>query len=376
MVKRVSQDDFYKVLGLLKEADDKAIKQAFRHLAHRYHPDKNPGDEHALLQFQKINEAYQVLSDKEKRQAYDLAHGYQSSQTQDDLFSEIFGHYQHTASYASENKKRNTTAKSTGRDYRYTLELEFEEAMMGCEKEITIPRLQPCSLCLGTGAKPGTTPHFCHACGGSGEVHVIQGLFEVPRTCTYCRGLGRTIRHVCERCQGQAQQSLQVPVQIKVPQRTESGAVLKFEGLGESGAYGVSSGDLKVYVSVRPHSLFTSSGDDLLCDVVVTLTEAILGATIEVPGLEGMLHLKLKQATTAGQIYRLSGQGLLKNKSQKTKERGDLLVCIKIETPAHLTEEQKAALIDLDKQLGAHNYPLKQAYTNHVKRIKKAKAKK
>lgn len=374
MAKHVSPDDFYQVLGLLKGADAKAIKQAFRDLAHRYHPDKNPGDEHALLRFQKINEAYQTLSDPEKKHAYDLAHGYQANHVQEDLFSEIFGRYQQTtSSQSTQGNKNHANVKSTARDYRYTLEIEFAEAMLGCEKEITIPRLQPCSVCLGTGAKPGTTPHFCHACGGSGEIHVIQGLFEVPRTCTYCRGLGRTIRHVCERCQGQAQQSSQVPVLVKVPPRTESGTILKFEGLGESGSYGVPSGDLKVYVSVRSHPLLKSNGDDLLCDVFITFSEAILGATIEVPGLDRVLKLKLKPASVSGQIYRLNGQGLLKIKSKNKEDRGDLLVSVQIEMPGQLTDEQKIAVVHLDSLLSVDNYPLKNEYISHIKRMKKNK---
>ena len=358
--------DYYEVLGIGREATDAAIKKAYRKLAHRLHPDKNPNDPTAEERFKEVSQAYDVLSDPEKRRRYDrfgrAGPGFgdfrSSGFTQNvgDVFSEIFGDF---------FGRREGRSRERGRDRVVSLTVDFHTAVLGGEREIDVPRSRRCETCSGTGAAPGSAPQVCYACGGSGEIRVQQGLLSVSKKCSYCRGRGKTIARPCSACAGSGYLQRQATLKVHIPAGTDDETALRYAGEGEPGPVGAEPGDLKVTIKVEPHRVFKRDGADLHCEVPITLVEATLGAQIEVPTLDGKVRMKVPPGTQSGKVFRLRGKGV---PDMEGHSRGDQHVTVVVETPRDLSEHERA-LVDKLKELDidAH-YPLKAAFRNRVGR--------
>ncbi|HEY6098408.1 MAG TPA: molecular chaperone DnaJ [Anaeromyxobacter sp.] len=336
--------DYYDVLGVDRAADEQAIKSAYRRLAHKYHPDKNPGDKRAEDAFKEASEAYEVLSDPDKRARYDrFGHangtgfqdfGFGGAASINDIFGDIFGDM-----FGGGRQRR---ARTRGQDLRYHLEIAFEEAAFGTTARIAIPRAKPCASCQGSGAKAGTKPRTCPACGGTGEIRLTQGFFSIARTCHQCHGAGRVIVEKCPDCGGAGALREQAQVEVKVPPGVDTGTRLKLSGEGESSPVpGGSPGDLYVVVQVREHPVFRREDTEILCDMPLSFTQAALGTMIDVPTLDGPTKLKIPAGTQTGKVFRLKGKGV---PSLQGAGRGDEHVRVFVETPTHLTKEQKDLL--------------------------------
>jgi molecular chaperone DnaJ len=339
----VEKRDYYDVLGVGRDADDVAIKTAYRKLAHQYHPDKNQGSKDAEERFKEASEAYQVLSDPGKRARYDHF-GHANGQVGDDfpfsgnindIFGDIFGEM-------FGGGRGRTRARARGTDLRYHIEIGFEEAAFGTAARITIPRARTCGACKGSGAKPGSGPRPCPTCGGAGEIRLTQGFFSIARTCHHCGGSGRVIVDRCESCGGGGAIREQASVEVKVPAGVDTGTRLKLTGEGEPapGGHGP-PGDLYVVVQVREHTIFKREETEILCEVPISFTQAALGATIDVPTLEGPAKLKIPPGTQSGKLFHLKGKGV---PSLQGGGRGDEHVRVLVETPAHMTREQRDLL--------------------------------
>jgi len=343
----LSKRDYYEVLGVSRNASEQELKSAYRKMALQYHPDRNPGNHEAEEKFKEINEAYAVLSNSENRGRYDrFGHaGVGSSATSGawaapdfggfedilgDLFGDIFG-----------GRSSRRGGPQRGADLRFDLEITLEQAAAGFKTQITIPRLENCETCNGSGAAPGTSPVVCNVCGGAGQVRFQQGFFSVSRTCHQCRGAGRTITSYCKTCHGQGRIEKEQQLEIKIPAGVDTGARLRLAGEGEDGTSGGSSGDLYVVIHVKEHELFERQGNNLYVNVPVTFTQAALGAEVKVPTLDGEEMLTIPESTQTGSIFRLKGKGIV---SLQGHGRGDLFVVATIVTPTRLTREQKRLL--------------------------------
>jgi molecular chaperone DnaJ len=341
--------DYYEVLGVPKDASAQDIKSAYRKLALKLHPDRNPGDPEAEEKFKEAAEAYSVLSDGDKRQRYDAyghaglggAGGAGFDPTIFADFSDILGDFFGFG--------RRTRGPRRGADLRYDLELTFEQAAFGTETDLQIPRSEACSDCGGTGAAPGTKPTGCHACGGAGQVTFQQGFFSVARTCSRCRGTGKVVESLCKKCRGEGALPVTRKLQIKIPPGVDTGSQLRIAGEGEGGAQGGPPGDLYVVLRVREHAFFKREGTSLFCEVPVNLVQAALGATLEVPTLEGAkTKVHVPEGTQSGTLLRVRGQGVPQLGS---RGRGDLHVIVRVAVPTKLTAEQRKLLEQLGKTL-------------------------
>lgn len=335
--------DFYEILDIERSADEEAVKKAFRKLALKYHPDRNPGDKVAETKFREASEAYQVLSDPTQRARYDrFGHAafeggatgfdFNASGFEDifgDLFSELFG-----------GGTRGRGRRRRGEDLSYTLTVSFEEAAFGCDKEISVPRLVPCTECNGTGGKNGAAPVKCPTCRGVGQVRFQQGFFSIAKTCGQCNGRGQIIKDPCARCSGAGRVRKEHTLEVKVPGGVDTGTRLKLRGEGESGS-GAGAGDLYVIIDVADHDYFRRDGNDVICDVRVTFPQAALGAEIEVPTLDGPVKLKVKEGTQSGSVFRMRGKGV---PDLHGYGRGDQLTRVFIETPRKLNARQRELL--------------------------------
>jgi molecular chaperone DnaJ len=363
----VKKRDYYEVLGVARDATDQEIKRAFRGLAKQFHPDRNPDDRAAEERFKEANEAYAVLSDPDKRAAYDrFGHGafgpagaagaptYPSSVSEvfEGLF-EMFG----------AGKRR----KAVGRDLRYTLEISFEEAAFGCHKTIKFPTRRDCEHCRGTGAKGQAGARACGTCGGRGEVRVQQGLFTVPRMCTSCQGTGKVVVDPCEHCEGSGLIRIEREFAVTLPPGCEDGGVRRIPKEGEPGRSGGAPGDLHVIVRVKPHPLFTRQGQDVVCELPVSFPQAALGAQVDVPTLDGKVKMRVPEGTQSGRLFRLRSKGIPKPDG---KSRGDQHVRIVVETPTNLTAKQKQLLEELAKESGESiGHPRKKNFLDKVKEL-------
>jgi molecular chaperone DnaJ len=344
----LSKRDYYDVLGVAKKATEQELKSAYRKLALQFHPDRNPGNHEAEEKFKEINEAYGVLSNAESRSRYDrFGHvGVGSSAASGawsapdfggfedilgDLFGDIFG--------GGRSSRR--TGPQRGADLRYDLEITLEQAAAGFKTQVTIPRLENCDTCKGSGAAPGTSPTVCNLCNGAGQVRFQQGFFSVSRTCHQCRGTGQMIANHCKTCRGQGRIEKEQQLDIKIPAGVDTGARLRLAGEGEVGANAGPAGDLYVVIHVKEHELFERQGNNLYVNVPVTFTQAALGAEIKVPTLDGDDMLTIPESTQTGSIFRLKGKGIV---SLQGQGRGDLFVVTTIVTPTRLTREQKRLL--------------------------------
>ena len=338
--------DYYEVLGVQKDADERTLKKAYHKLAHQFHPDKNPGDKPAEEKFKEASEAYAILSDAEKRAAYDrYGHnmpgggdpfGGQGVNIQDifgDIFGDLFG--------GGGGRGRGRGGASRGSDLRYHLEVAFEEAAFGCQREVQIPRLEECATCSGSGAKAGTQPKRCATCSGSGEIRVTQGFFAIAKACPQCHGSGKLIESPCADCRGQGQREVERTLQVKVPPGVNEGTRLRFVGEGEAGRGGGPRGDLYVVLAIKPHPLFARDDEHVTCEIPISFTQAALGCNLDVPTLDGKVQMRIPAGTQPGALFRLKGKGI---PALRGGSRGDQLVRVRLEVPKKLNEEQQDLL--------------------------------
>ncbi len=366
----MSKHDYYEILGVERSAPEAELKKAYRRLAMKYHPDRRPGDEEAAQQFKQAKEAYEILSDPDKRAAYDQfghagveraagagARG-DFGDIFDDIFGDIFG-----------GRERGRSRAYRGADLQYNLELSLEEAVSGTEAKIRIPTLAQCNTCGGSGAKPGTTPQACTTCGGAGQVRMQQGFFSVQQTCPRCRGAGKIITVPCTVCRGQGRIEDAKILSVTVPAGVDTGDRIRLAGEGEPGAQGGGAGDLYVQVRVKPHPLFTREGNHLLCQVPIGITTAALGGDFEVPTLNGRVKLKIPPESQTGKHFRLRGKGV---KPVRGGPPGDLVCQIVVETPVNLTRRQRELMEELDESLregGERHNPQAHNWLGGVKRF-------
>ncbi len=347
----MSKRDYYEVLGVSKTATDAEIKRAYRALAVQYHPDKNPGDHTAEEKFKEAAEAYAVLSDPQKRAAFDRF-GHQAAgagaggfgfdpgfSNIEDIF-EMFGFGSDV--FGSRGGRRTTVQR--GSDLRYDLEITLEEAATGKDEKLRIPRLETCEECAGSGAEKGTHPENCVTCGGSGQTRYQQGFFSVMRTCANCRGKGQIIKSPCPKCSGQGRIEKEKTIEIKIPAGVETGSRLRVTGEGEAGVGGGPSGDLFIVLHVKEHEQFERQGSDLYSAVPVTFAQAALGAEIQVRTLDGEEELKVPAGTQTGTVFRIKGKGM---PNLSGRGHGDLFVAVTLVTPKTLTKEQRKLLEQL-----------------------------
>lgn len=361
----VAKSDYYEVLGVDKSASDDDIKSAFRKQAKKYHPDLNPGNKEAEAKFKEINEAYEVLSDKDKRAKYDryghaafdpAAGGGAYSSSGFGGFSDIFetvfggGGFGFGGGGGAASQRQ---GPMQGRDLRYSLTLTFEEAAFGVKKEILVPREENCKTCSGTGAKPGTTPVKCTACGGTGQVRAQQntvfGSFSTVRTCDVCGGTGKQIKEPCPDCKGNGRIRKSNRIVVTVPAGIDDGQTLNMRGEGEAGYRGGPSGDLYIQISVKPHKLFVRRGYDMLLEMGIPMTTAAMGGEIVVPTLKDSVKYTIPEGTQPGTTFRLREQGITRLNSTA---KGDLLVRVNVQIPKHLNDAQREAMIKLAEALG------------------------
>ena len=352
----MSKRDYYDVLGVSRTAADAEIKSAYRKLALKYHPDRNPGSKDAEEKFKEAAEAYSVLADAEKRAAYDryghqgvggAAGGFDPSVIAG--FEDILGGLGDVFGFGDIfGGGRRRGGPQRGADLRYDLEISFEESARGVDTTIQIPRLEPCGTCNGNGAAQGTKPVRCPQCQGRGQLRYQQGFFVVSRTCGQCGGAGTVIKDPCSACRGTGQVSRERKLTVKVPAGIANGQRLRLTGEGETGALGGPAGDLYVVVQVQDHEFFRREADDLFCEIDVNFPTMVLGGDIRVPTLDGDEGLNIPEGTEAGTVFRLRGKGM---PSVSGRGRGDLHVMVQPRTPKKLTKEQRAALEQLAKVL-------------------------
>jgi molecular chaperone DnaJ len=344
--------DYYEVLGVARGASEQEIKSAYRKLALKYHPDRNPGDRAAEESFKEAAEAYSVLGDPEKRRRYDAyghaglggASGFDPTIFADfgDILGDLFG-------FGDVFGRRSRTGPRRGSDMRYNLELSFEEAVFGTETHILVPRPETCATCSGSGVAPGTRPSTCSSCGGAGQVTFQQGFFSVARTCGRCRGTGRIISSPCKDCRGEGHVMVERKLQLKIPPGVDTGSQLRVTGEGEPGALGGPPGDLYVVVRVQEHAFFKRDGSSLYCEVPLSITQAALGATLEIPTPDGgHTKLHIPEGTQTGAVLRVRGQGV---PHLGSRGRGDLHVGVRVVVPTKLNAEQRRLLEQLAKTL-------------------------
>jgi molecular chaperone DnaJ len=364
--------DYYEVLGVSRSASDEELKKAYRRLAMKYHPDRNPGDKSAEEHFKEASEAYQVLSDGERRAQYDrFGHrafeqgggfgGFDfASAGFEDVFSDIFGDFFGTG------RGRGRTRARRGEDLRYDLDIKFEEAIFGVEKVINVPRLARCGACAGKGTKGGADRAQCPACRGSGQLRFQQGFFTIAKTCGQCNGQGTVIRDPCRECSGSGVVQKTQALSIKIPAGVDTGSRLKLRGEGESGRNGGPAGDLYVVISVADHPLFTRQENDIVCEVPISFTHAALGAEIDVPTLQGKIKMKIPAGTQSGTVFRLRGKGA---PDLHRSGHGDELVRAVVETPRKLTARQRELLEEFARSSGEEVHPLSKGFFDKVKEL-------
>jgi len=350
----MAKRDYYEVLGADRGASDGDLKKAYRRLAMKYHPDRNPDDASAEEKFKEASEAYEVLSDAQKRQAYDQ-HGHAAFEQGGmgggfgggdfgDIFSDVFG------DIFGGGRGGGRSQVQRGSDLRYTLGLTLEQAVQGDTIEIEVPVLASCDDCDGSGAQKGSQPKTCDDCGGAGQVRVSQGFFSLQQTCPRCRGAGQIISNPCKSCRGQGRVERRKTLSVKVPGGVDNGDRIRLAGEGEAGPNGGPAGDLYVQVAVKEHSLFERDGKHLYCEVPIAFTAAVLGGDIEVPTLDGRVKLKIPAETQTGKLFRVRGKGVAPVRGGAT---GDLLCRVEVETPVKLNDKQKSILKDFQKSLEA-----------------------
>jgi molecular chaperone DnaJ len=354
----MAKRDYYDVLGVARGCSDGEIKSAFRKLAMKWHPDKNPGDKACEQQFKEINEAYDVLKDDQKRAAYDRfghaafdghgqGHGFgtEFASAFSDIFDDLFGM----------GRRGRGAARERGADLRYNLEITLEESFAGKTAQVRLPTNVTCEVCSGTGAKSGTQPIPCRSCGGSGRMRHAQGFFTIERTCPTCQGRGSVIESPCVNCGGAGRVTKERTLEVNIPAGVEDGTRIRLASEGEAGTRGGPPGDLYIFLSIKPHAIFQREGADLYCRVPISMVTAALGSEIEVPTLEGgRATVKIPEGTQTGKRFRLAGKGM---PVLRSKARGDLYVQAAVETPQKLNKRQRELLQEFEKQSSKDTQP-------------------
>jgi len=371
-----TKKDYYETLGVSRGASEDEIKKAYRRMAMKLHPDRNPGDKASEEKFKEVKEAYEILSDSQKRARYDqFGHagvnmggagggrgGFDFSDL-GDIFGDIFGD-----AFSGGGRGRKQRGQR-GADLVYNLELTLEKAVHGTSVKLQIPTWVNCSICHGSGAKKGTSPITCKTCNGHGQVHVQQGFFAVTQACPECRGQGQVIKDPCQSCRGQGRVQEEKTLSVKIPPGVDSGDRIRLQGEGEAGLHGAPAGDLYVQVKVKSHAIFVRDADDLHCEIPVSFIISALGGEIEVPTLEGRVKLKIPAETQSGKLFRLRGKGV---RSVRSGRVGDLLCKIVVETPVNLTREQKDLLKQFSDSLekgGVKHSPQSKTWFDGVKKF-------
>jgi molecular chaperone DnaJ len=352
----MAKRDYYEVLGVNRDADEEAVKKAYRKLAMKWHPDRNPDNPKAEEHFKEAKEAYEVLTDAQKRAAYDRfghagvdphagaagagATGYSSFA---DAFGEIFG------DIFGAGRTRSSVYR--GADLRYNLEITLEQAAHGTDTKIRIPTFEDCATCSGSGAKPGTKPQTCSTCSGQGQVRMQQGFFSIQQTCPHCHGTGKVIPEPCPGCGGAGRLKTHKTLSVKIPAGVDTGDRIRLAGEGEPGMNGGPAGDLYVQLSLKPHPVFQRDHDDLHCEMPVSFATAALGGEIEIPTLDSAAKIKVPAETQSGKVFRLRGKGI---KGVRSNAHGDLFCHVVVETPVNLTERQKELLREFEATMQKH----------------------
>ncbi len=366
----MAKRDFYETLGVSRSCDEKELKGAFRKLAMQYHPDRNNGDRSAELKFKELNEAYEILKDPQKRAAYDRF-GHQAFESGgggfgagaagfssfSDIFDEFFGGF---------GGQQRRSGRERGSDLRYNLEITLEEAFAGKTVEIEVPTSVTCDLCLGTGAKPGTSPSTCPTCRGAGRVRASQGgFFHIERTCPTCHGRGEVVKDPCTKCAGAGRVNQARTLSVNIPAGIEDGTRIRLAGEGEAGVRGGPPGDLYIFLAIKLHAFFQREGADIFCRVPVSITTASLGGQFEVPVLDGgRSRVKVPDGTQSGRQIRLKGKGM---PVLRSRQSGDMYVQIVVETPQNLSRRQRELLEEFERVSNEENNPESAGFFSRVK---------
>ncbi|MBP0617945.1 molecular chaperone DnaJ [Jiella mangrovi] len=367
--------DYYEMLGVARDVDEKGLKSAFRKLAMQYHPDRNPGDAESEVKFKELGEAYEVLKDPQKRAAYDRfghaafqnggagAGGFRGdfASSMADIFDDIFGEMMGGRARG----RQGGSGRERGSDLRYNMEISLEEAFAGKTADIGVPTSIQCDECTGSGASPGSTPKTCPTCGGVGRVRAAQGFFSVERTCPACQGRGQVITDPCGKCGGEGRLPEERTLSVNIPAGIEDGTRIRLAGEGESGLRGGPAGDLYIFLSIRPHEFFQRDGSDLFCKVPVSMTTAALGGNIDVQTLDGNTsRVKIPDGTQSGKQFRLRGKGMPVLRSPQT---GDLFIQVAIETPQNLSRRQRELLEEFEQISSKENSPQSSGFFARMK---------
>lgn len=374
----MAKKDYYESLGVARNAPEAEIKKAYRRLAMKHHPDRNPGDKNAEAKFKEIKEAYEMLSDAQKRAAYDQfghagvdpsaaagAGGFYRAGGGGANFSDIFGDvFGDIFGSAGRARGRETFR---GADLRYSLELSLDDAVKGAEMRIRVPALDTCDVCKGSGAKAGSSPSVCRTCAGHGQVRMQQGFFSIQQTCPTCRGTGKTISDPCPACHGQGRVEQTKTLNVKVPAGVDEGDQIRLAGEGEAGENNGPHGDLYVQVRLKPHPVFRREQDDLYCEMPVSIATVALGGELDVPTLDGRASIKIPPGTQSEKLFRLRGKGV---RNVRSGHVGDLYCRVSVETPINLGERQKELLREFDASIrasGARHSPREASWLDKIK---------
>ncbi|MAS04660.1 MAG: molecular chaperone DnaJ [Ahrensia sp.] len=368
----MAKADFYETLGVSREADEKALKSAYRKLAMQFHPDRNPDNAEAEAKFKEVNEAYETLKDPQKRAAYDrFGHaafenggmgggggGFGAAGGFSDIFEDIFGEMMGGGRARRGGRER-------GADLRYNMEITLEEAYEGKTAQIHVPSSMTCEVCSGSGSKPGSDPVTCSTCGGAGRVRAASGFFSIERTCPACNGRGQTIEDPCTNCHGQGRVTQERSLSVNIPAGIEDGTRIRLAGEGEAGFRGSPAGDLYIFISVKPHEFFQRDGADLYCKVPISMTKAALGGHFEVATMDGAYtRVKVPDGTQSGRQFRLKGKGM---PVLRQATMGDLYIQITVETPQNLSKRQRELLEEFDEISAHENSPQSTGFFSRMK---------
>lgn len=371
MAPDMAKRDYYEVLEVARSCTEVELKSAFRKKAMQFHPDRNPGNAEAEMKFKEVNEAYQCLSDTQKRAAYDRyghaafenggaggGDGFASSMA--DIFEDLFG-----GMMGSGGRQRSSGGRERGSDLRYNLEISLEDAFAGKAASIRVPTAITCETCSGSGAKAGSKPKACATCGGHGRVRAQQGFFAIERTCPTCQGRGQTIDDPCKACSGSGRTTRERQLSVNIPAGVEDGTRIRLSGEGEAGQRGGPNGDLYIFLSVKPHPFFQRDGADLYCRVPISMVQAALGGEFNLRALDGSeARVRIPEGTQSGRQFRIKGKGMPVLRSRDT---GDLHVQAVVETPQSLTKRQRELLMEFDKESSSKTHPESNGFFSRIK---------